>query len=216
VISASLLVGQAMMLVWDTFLGKSRDPHIHPHKVRAGFLIAPAFPAVLSILLASLPEPQAFSVFLADAAERAFGSPVKVALALWTGVHPEVILSAWRWRSASYCSSTAAGCEPGSGRVTEKVHGFSLNGLYAGFLGLVDRLAFWATRTQTGSLRTYLMVMLTGAGVLMLYYNAIPSDIPAPRLPPINMAGGLDGAAVVRSAAGGGMRQRPAWCSSAT
>jgi hypothetical protein len=40
---------------------------------------------VLSILLASLPEPQAFSRFLADAAERAYGAPVSVSLALWTG-----------------------------------------------------------------------------------------------------------------------------------
>jgi multicomponent K+:H+ antiporter subunit A len=192
VIAAALLVGQAMMLVWDTFLGKPRDPDIHPHAVPLGFMIAPAFPAVLSILLASLPEPEPFAVFLADAAEKAYGAPVKVSLALWTGVHPEVILSfvavaigfvlffnrsrvrAWQWA------------------VTERVNGFSLNALYDGFLSTVDRLAFWATRTQSGSLRTYLMVMLLGAGALMLYYNAIPREIPAPRLPPITIAGGLE------------------------
>jgi NADH:ubiquinone oxidoreductase subunit 5 (subunit L)/multisubunit Na+/H+ antiporter MnhA subunit/multisubunit Na+/H+ antiporter MnhB subunit len=191
VIAASLLVAQAMMLVWDTFLGRARDPHIHPHKVAPGFMLAPALPAVLSILLASLPEPEAFSRFLADAAERAYGSPVKVSLALWTGVHPEVILSGVAVVIGSVLFFNRARVRAWQWGVTERVHGFSLNSFYDGFLTLVDRLAFWATRTQTGSLRTYLMIMLTGAGLLMLFYNAIPSDIPAPRLPPIDMAGGL-------------------------
>jgi NADH:ubiquinone oxidoreductase subunit 5 (subunit L)/multisubunit Na+/H+ antiporter MnhA subunit/multisubunit Na+/H+ antiporter MnhB subunit len=191
VIASSLLVAQALMLVWDTFLGKSRDPHIHPHKVAPGFLIAPAFPAVLSILLASLPEPQAFSRFLADAAERAYGAPVSVSLALWTGVHPEVILSGVAVTIGFVLFFNRTRVRAWQWGVTERVRGFSLNAFYTGFLALVDRLAFWATRTQTGSLRTYLMIMLTGAGLMMLFYNAIPSDIQPQRLPPIDIAGGL-------------------------
>jgi NADH:ubiquinone oxidoreductase subunit 5 (subunit L)/multisubunit Na+/H+ antiporter MnhA subunit/multisubunit Na+/H+ antiporter MnhB subunit len=192
VVAASLLVAQAMMFVWDTFLGRSRDPHIHPHKVPFGFMIAPAFPAVLSILLASLPEPRPFAVFLANAAERVYGTPVKVDLALWTGWHPEVFLSGLAVLIGFGLFFNRARVRAGQWALTERVRGFSLNGAYEGFLRLVDRLAFWATRTQTGSLRLYLIVMLLGSGFLMFFYNAIPADIPEPRLPPISMAGGLE------------------------
>jgi len=192
VIAAALLVGQALMFVWDTFLGRARDPHLHPHKVRAGFLLAPAVPAALSILLVSLPEPEPFVAFLAKAAESAYGAPVKVSLALWTGIHPELILSIVAVGLGLGLFFNRARVRAGQWAVTERVGGFSMNSLYAAFLRLVDRLAFLATRTQTGSLRTYLMVMLLGSGGLILLYGAIPTEVPTPRLPPITVAAGLE------------------------
>jgi uncharacterized MnhB-related membrane protein len=60
---------------------------------------------------------------------------------------------------------------------------FSLNACTPDFLALVDRLAFWATRTQTGSLRTYLMIMLTGArpddALLQRHPQRYPAAAPA-------------------------------------
>lgn len=192
VIAAALLVGQALIFVWDTFLTRPRDIHTHPHSVRAGFLIAPAVPALLSILLASLPDPASFAGFLAKAGEGAYGAPVKISIALWTGLHPEVLLSLAAVVLGLILFLNRALVRASQDVIAERVRGFSVNFLYDGFLHLVDRLAFFATRTQTGSLRTYIMVMLLGAGGLILLYGAIPTEIPPPRLPPVTMAGGLE------------------------
>ncbi|NIV40195.1 MAG: Na(+)/H(+) antiporter subunit A, partial [Anaerolineae bacterium] len=58
VIAGAFVLAQAGMLVWDTFLGKPRDPTIHAHEAPWAMVLAPAIPAVLSLAVGVLPEPQ--------------------------------------------------------------------------------------------------------------------------------------------------------------
>lgn len=96
--AASVLAGALMLaisgrLLWDTFMGEPRDPEIRGHEAPAAMLLAPALPADLSLILGQLPGPKAEAAMLANAAGAAYGSKVKVSLALWTGLNIPLLLS---------------------------------------------------------------------------------------------------------------------------
>ena len=107
----------------------------------------PAIPALLSLALGLLPEPERLAAFFANAAAAAYGDTVKVSLALWVGITPPLILSIvavslgtmlWVFRRRACLA------EPRAGR-------FSFNRVYAGTLELLNRAAYLAARTQRGN-----------------------------------------------------------------
>ena len=181
VAAGALILAQAGTLVWDTFLGRPRDPAVHAHEAPRWMVAMPAIPAFLSLAVGLLPEPERLAAFLANAAAAAYGGPVKVSLALWGGITPPLVLSvvavslgllvwAFRWRVRAW-----------QNRVPERI---SFNLLYIGTLRLLERAAYLATRTQSGQLRRYLAIMLISLTALMLLFG----DIPLPTaLPPLRL-----------------------------
>jgi NADH:ubiquinone oxidoreductase subunit 5 (subunit L)/multisubunit Na+/H+ antiporter MnhA subunit len=171
VLSGALILAQAGILVWDTFLGRPRDPAVHAHEAPHWMIVMPAIPALLSLAVGLAPEPERLAAFLARAASAAYGDTVKVSLALWAGVTPPLILSivavslglviwvlrdpvrSWQHRAPKWISA---------------------NLLYTGTMRWLDRAAHVATRTQSGQLRRYLAAMLISLTALMLVFGHIP------------------------------------------
>ena len=64
VAAGALILAQAGMLIWDTFLGRPRDPTIHAHEAPRWMIAMPAIPALLSLAFGLLPEPERLAGFL--------------------------------------------------------------------------------------------------------------------------------------------------------
>jgi len=188
VVAGALILAQAGMLIWDTFFGRPRDGAVHAHEAPRWMIAMPAIPALLSAALGLLPEPEPLASFLASAAGAAFGDKVKVSLALWAGITPPLILSIVAVSVGFTLWAFRARVREWQNRVPERL---SFNGVYAGTLWLLDRGAYWATRTQSGQLRRYLAVMLLGLITLTFLFGRLP--LPA-ALPPFS----LDELAILR------------------
>ncbi len=178
VVAGAFLLAQAGLFVWDTFFGKPRDPSIHAHEAPWPMILAPAIPAVLSLLVGGAPEPTPLGNLLASAASAAYGAPVKVSLALWTGINPPLILSI-------IAISIGAVLFANRGRLraalaaSNLVRRVSFDRVYDAVTVGLDRVAALATRTQVGLLRTYLAVIIVGVLALVLLYGgiALPEEI---------------------------------------
>lgn len=175
VAAGALILFQAGILVWGVFLAPPADPKhpAHGHDPRWGFWLAPALPALLSLLVGLTPiEPAFLANFLADAAKAAFGAKVKVSLALWTGINVPLILSivavslglALFWQRARIRPALMA-----------FLPNLTVNALYDATLRGLDSLAKTATLAQGGSLRVYLRVIVIGAVALVILFGGIPS-----------------------------------------
>jgi multicomponent K+:H+ antiporter subunit A len=165
VIAGAFVLAQAGTLLWDTFLGKPRDPAIRAHEAPWVMLLAPAIPALLSLAVGLLPEPEFLARFLADAAAEVYGNKVKVSLALWTGITVPLLLSVVAVSLGTGLFLARHRVRALQMRIDER---WSVNTLYAGLLSLIDRAAGLATRLQSGKLRTYLAVILVGAVALVI------------------------------------------------
>lgn len=165
VAAGALILAQSGLLVWETFLGKPKDPSVHGHEAPWPMWLMPAIPAFLSLAVGLLPEPRQEAEFLAKAAGAAYGDTVKVSLALWTGINVPLLLSLvaislgilifiFRDRIRAWQQRT--------------LPDLSFNALYRWVLGAIDRAATAATRLQTGNLRVYLSVILGGMVVLVV------------------------------------------------
>jgi multicomponent K+:H+ antiporter subunit A len=174
VAAGALLLAQAGLLVWDTFLGQPRDRSIHAHEAPRGMWLAPAIPAALSLLLGLAPEPQFMADFLANAAQAAYGGKVKVSLALWTGINVPLLLSAIAISAGLLIFAFRARV-----RAVLMARGdrWGFQHIYEDVLKGIDQLAAWATRLQGGKLRTYLSIML-GSTLLLLAAAALLSQGP--------------------------------------
>lgn len=165
VLAGALLLAQAGLLVWDTFMGQPRDTTIQAHEAPPAMILGPAVPALLSLLIGLLPEPQEEAVFLAGAASAAFGQKVKVSTQLWNGLVPELALSV-------IAISLGMLIFVFRGRVRSFQMGLwpdlTFNALYQGVLEAIDRAASWAIRLQQGKLRIYLGIILAGTTALIL------------------------------------------------
>jgi multicomponent K+:H+ antiporter subunit A len=171
VAGGALILAQSGLFLVDTFLGKSRDKGIHAHEPPLGMLIAPAIPALLSLILGALPEVRIVAVALANAAQSAYGEPVPVSLALWAGINIPLVLSG----IAILAGSTIFLFRRPVRYFLSTFHeNFSLNVLYAWTLRLIDIGAYAVTRVQNGQLRLYLATMLMGLGGLIFIFNAWP------------------------------------------
>jgi len=171
VAAGALILAQAGMLIWDTFLGRPRDPHIHAHEAPRWMIAMPAMPAFLSLTLGLGPEPQRLAAFLAEAAADAYGGTVKVSLALWAGITPPLILSVVAVSLGLTLWAFRGRARAWQNRIPER---YSFNAMYSGVIAFLDRAAHLATRPQSGPLRRYLAIMLTSLVVLMLLFGRMP------------------------------------------
>ena len=192
---ASVLTGALMFaisgrLLWDTFMGHPRDPAIHGHEAPAAMLMAPALPTVLSLVLAQIPALKQEAALLANAAGAAFGSKVKVYLALWTGLNIPLFLS-------TVAISTGVVIFLYRRRITEWMQSISfiptLNALFEWLIRSIDMIAAGATRLQHGKLRYYLVTMLASTLVLVIFFDGFPPpvELSAITAPTFSFAGEL-------------------------
>ena len=170
VVAGALVLAQAGMLVWDTFLGRPRDEGLHPHEAPLPMWLAPAVPAFLSLAVGLLPEPEPLARFLAGAAKAVYGDTVKVSLALWTGINVPLLLSMVAVSVGVALFLLRHRVRALQARVGEA---WSVNTLYRWALRLVDGAAHAATRLQAGRLRLYLAVILAGTVALVLGFGGL-------------------------------------------
>lgn len=165
VLAGALMLAQAGLLIWETFMGQPKDKGIKSHDPGWAMLLGPAVPALLSLAVGLLPEPRQEAVLLAKAAGAALGEPVKVSLALWTGLNVPFVLSL-------VAISLGFGLFFFRTRVRELQDSLgpelSFNAPYTWLLRAIDTAAGWSTRLQQGKLRTYLVIMIAATIVLVV------------------------------------------------
>jgi len=157
-LAGGLMLALAATLMWETFLGP-RLSAARVHDPPLGMLVAPAVPALASLGIGLLPEPAGLARLLADAAADAYGHPVKVSLALWTGLNVPLLLSAVAIAFGSGVFVTRARVRAwqarlSAGRPSESAYDAALDGLL--------RAGLRAAALQTGRLRAYLVVVMGG------------------------------------------------------
>ncbi len=171
VLTGAFMLALAGIVVADTFLGKPGRKASLAHDPLPGMLLCPALPATLSLLVGVLPEPRAVATFLADAAGRAYGGQVKVSLAIWTGLQPPLLLGAAAMMLGAILFRYRRRVRALEILVEQR---FTLDIVYAGLLGAVDRLAGVAACIQRGRLRTYLVAILVGLCALLVLFGPVP------------------------------------------
>jgi NADH:ubiquinone oxidoreductase subunit 5 (subunit L)/multisubunit Na+/H+ antiporter MnhA subunit len=181
VVAGALILAQAGTLVWDPFLGRQRDPNVRAHEAPRWMIAMPAIPALLSLAVGLLSEPERLAAFLARAASAAYGGTVKVSLALWGGITPPLILSVVAVSLGMVIWAFRSQVRAWQNRVSEQI---SFNLLYTGTLRLLDRAGSVAIRTQSGQLRRYLAVMLISLSALMLLFGRMPLPTEVPQFTP--------------------------------
>lgn len=165
VVAGALMLAQAGLFVWGTFLGKPQNPEVHAHEAPWPMFLAPAVPALLSLAVGLLPEPQQEAVFLANAAGDAYGDSVKVSLALWTGLNVPLLLSIVAITLGSAIFFFRRPVRAWQMRIAPRL---SFNAVYDWLLRGIDAAAALSTRVQQGRLRLYLSVMITAVVVLVV------------------------------------------------
>ena len=169
VIAAAFKLVQAGLLIVDVFIGKPRDTMIKASEARYGMLLAPTLPALLSLGLGILPEPKPLAQFFGYAAQASYGDKVKVSFALWTGLNIPLALSV---------IAIAGGCVLFWQRqrliaLQKSAPSFSFEVVYEAVLNGIDKLAFWATRIQTGQLHLYLSVIIVSMLAIVIYFGGL-------------------------------------------
>jgi multicomponent K+:H+ antiporter subunit A len=164
VVAGAFILAQAGLIIFEGFLGKPKSD-LHPHEAPLAMWLAPAIPAVLSLMIGLLPEPFALAALLAAAAEASYGSEVKVSLALWTGINVPLVLSIAAVSIGAVIIAMRGRLRPALTRLTGSL---SLAPLYEGALRLIDGMAWLVTRVQTGRLRLYMAVMFISMGGILV------------------------------------------------
>ena len=171
VISGALILAQAGLFVWDSFLGQRRDPGIRPHEAPWGMLISPLIPASLSILLGLLPEPTQLATFLANAAGAAYGGQVKVSLALWAGLTVPLLLSIIAVSGGMLIFLFRRQVRSIQARIAPNL---TVNALYGIALKGIDAGGALAVRLQGGKLRSYITMMLISLVMIIFIFTGVP------------------------------------------
>jgi multicomponent K+:H+ antiporter subunit A len=171
VIAGALILAQAGLFVWNTFMGKQRDATIKPHEAPWGMLIPPFIPALLSILLGLLPEPERLANFVANAAGVAYGGKVKVSLALWAGLTVPLVLSIVAVAIGSFLFLFRSRVRKIQKQIFPEI---SFNRLHELVLKTIDLSANLVIRLQSGQLRFYITIMLFSLIALILVFVGIP------------------------------------------
>jgi len=165
VLAGALILAQACLLIYETFLGKPKDPSIHGHEAPTAMWLMPAIPAFISVVFSLLPGVGEEGVFLAGAASAAYGEKVKVSLELWHGINVPLLLSIVAVTLGSIIFYFRG---PIRTRMDRLLPELSFNALYSGVLAGIDRSAAFATRLQSGSLRVYLSIILAAMSALVI------------------------------------------------
>ncbi|MCL6510327.1 MAG: DUF4040 domain-containing protein [Anaerolineae bacterium] len=177
VLAGALILAQAGLIIFESFLGKPKSER-HPHEAPVPMWLVPAIPAVISLAIGLLPEPEALATLLARAAAASYGAPVKVSLALWTGINIPLALSVIAIGVGTAILALRSRLRP---LFTTLSGALSLAPLYDGALKAIDGLAWLATRVQNGKLRLYLAIMFIATGVMMVTIGRLS-------IPPLPMA----------------------------
>lgn len=168
VVAGALILAQAGLLIWETFLGRVKDESIHAHEAPWGMLLAPAVPAILSLVFSTLPGPKEDATLLAGAAAAAYGGPVKVSTVLFHGLTVELLLSIIAIVTGSVIFYFRHRLRAWQEALLPSL---SFEAAYRGYLGLIDKGSYWATRLQYGKLRTYLVIMVSASVLLVLTFS---------------------------------------------
>lgn len=168
VLAGALMLGQAGLLIWETYLGKPKDASIHAHEAPWAMWLTPLIPAALSIILSILPGPKEEATLLAGAAAAAFGEQVKVNFVLFHGLTVEFFLSLVAITLGTLIFLFRHRIRAWQDRM---LPGLAFNRLYEWVLRAIDGGAYAVTRLQQGRLRIYLMMMLVTTAVLVLYWG---------------------------------------------
>ena len=164
VLAGALLLAQSGLFIYETFLGKAKDPDIHGHEAPVLMWLMPAIPAALSIILSILPAPKEEAILLSGAAANAFGESVKVSFVLFHGLTFELFLSAVAITSGTLIFVFR---RPIRDWQTAFLPELSFKSAYEKLIAALDRAAYLATRLQQGKLRPYLLVMLLATVLLV-------------------------------------------------
>jgi multisubunit Na+/H+ antiporter MnhB subunit len=188
IVTGALMFTLAVMLLWDTFMGEPRDPAVCGHEAPKAMVLAPAIPAILSLILAQLPGPKDEAALLANAAQAAHGFKVKVSLALWTGLNVPLLLSALAISLGVVLFIYRKQVRELQVRLAPRL---TLTTFYDGILAAIDKSAFWATRLQQGKLRTYLTIILASTVMLFIGFRGLSLDLDLSVLnwPSLNFSG---------------------------
>lgn len=179
----ALAIVAALMAGYAPFFGRRKEPGPPPHRVEAHLWLPVLVPALAGLLIGLFPAP--FGHWLvAPAVEKTLATPVPVALALWHGINPPLVLS---------LVTLVAGLAIAVGRIPLINRLPSLNGtklwgpeqLYARILEGLPRLAAVLTASlQNGRLRHYLMTVVGGAvGLMCLALISGSASLPTPQRP---------------------------------
>lgn len=175
VFAGAFLLAQSLLLIIETFFGKQKEKLPHTHDPAFLMIFAPLVPAAISLFLGILPEPQSIATLLAYAAENIAGAPVKVSLALWTGINVPLILSI-----VAVGSGLVIFYYRQDVRRFQSVVGAQLswNILYRNLLLSINRAAAYATGLQRGKLRNYLaIILISWIGLTLFFVVLIPNDL---------------------------------------
>lgn len=167
VFAGAFILAQAFLFLFGTFLGPPAAYNRKIHDPALLMLFAPLVPAGLSLLLGILPEPESIATLLAYAAQDISGAPVKVSLALWTGLNIPLVLS-----TIAIGSGIVIYYYREEVRNFQSVFAASLtwNAVYRWYLFFIDRAASAAVRLQVGRLRNYLAIILVSwLGLILLF-----------------------------------------------
>lgn len=175
VLAGGLMLAQSGLLVTGTFWGKPGEAAAKAHEAPKLMLLAPAVPALLSLAIGLLPEPEILAVLLAKGAEAAYGDKVKVSLALWTGLNVPLLLSIV---AISLGSVLFIYRHPIRKWQNQLAPNLDLNRGFAATFRGIDWLANGATRLQSGRLRIYLSITILGmVGLVLLFTQGQLSQV---------------------------------------
>jgi multicomponent K+:H+ antiporter subunit A len=188
IVTGSLMLALAAMLLWDTFMGEQKDPAVSGHEPPKTMLLAPAIPAILSLVLAQLPEPKQEAALLANAARAAYGSTVKISLALWTGLNFPLLLSGVAISFGVVLFFYRQRLQRLQVRISPP---FNVNTIYNVILNGMEKTAYWATRLQQGNLRIYLIVILASTFGLVIGFRglSLPLNLSSLNWPAVDFRG---------------------------
>jgi multicomponent K+:H+ antiporter subunit A len=188
VVAGALMLAQAGVMIYETFLGRAKDSSVHAHEAPRLMWLMPAIPAFLSVLFSVLPGPKDEATFLAGAAAAAYGDKVKVSLALWHGINVPLLLSIAAITLGSIIFYFRKPVRDFQTRLWPRL---SFNALYQGVLTAIYKSARLATRLQGGRLRLYLEAMVAATVVLVLIFTGgrLLPDLSLARLPTTDFSG---------------------------
>lgn len=165
VFAGAMILAQAGILLLGTFAGRHREGNAAAHDPPLPMVLAAFVPAAASLLLALLPDEGAAAALLASAAGAAYGSAVKVSLALWTGLGVPIVLSGVAVGLGLAGLRFAGGVR----RLQDRIDpGPLMDRIYDASIAAVDAVAAAAGRIQQGRLRVYLSIMVSSMVVLLV------------------------------------------------
>lgn len=173
----SLTVAAALLAGYLPFYGTLRDGSLHPHRVDLRLWLPPLVPALIGLLVGLFPGGFG-TLLLAPAVAQVAGARLPVALALWHGFGPVLLLSL-----ATLGSGICLFLLCRRWGLLQRLPGWDTEQLYDLLLERLPGCASSVTlRLQSGNLRYYLMAV-TGVAVALMAATLFTSSTGTLQLP---------------------------------